>query len=168
MGQHRLDGVFGAGEVHRQRPVPGGVVGILKQAVGRDAGVVHQQGDGPQPRPGVPDHGFHGPSVRHIRLDGQGVTAFRLDERRHGQGVVPPFQIIHADVPAPPGKLQGHSPADAPGGAGDQCGLFHFASLLSFGGSITKKTKKCKKGVDKTDPVVYSMFVPLRTISSAG
>ena len=30
MGQHRLNGIPGTGEVHRQRTVPGGVVGILE------------------------------------------------------------------------------------------------------------------------------------------
>ena len=93
--------------------------------MGRDPRVVHQQGDGAKPRPGIPDHGLHGSAVRHIRLDGNGVMALGLDLFHQRPGGVLPLQIIDADVPASAGKLQSYRSSNPTGSAGNQCGLFH-------------------------------------------
>ena len=130
MGQHRLSGIPGAGEIHRQGAVPDFVTGVLKQPLIGDASVVDQKLNGSQLRLGGPDHSLHGVTVGDIGADGDGLPALCPQEADQVLRGLPMLQVVDTDGPALPGQFHSNGPTDSPGGAGDQSSLLHtFTSL---------------------------------------
>ena len=79
-------------------------------------------------------------------------------------GGVGTLMVVDAEIPALAGQLQGHGPADAPAGTGNERGSLHDLDLLmgdfqrTFP-SIANFLKKRKKTVDKLPPFVYLIHV---------
>ena len=114
MGQHRLDGIFGAADVNGEKAVPGLVVHVLKQALAGNAGVVHQQRHGAQfPLHGA-YHGLHGAPAGHVCLHGDGVLAPAAQLLRQVLGLLAVLTIVDAHGIALSGQFPGDGPADPP------------------------------------------------------
>ena len=122
MGQHRLDAVIAASQIHAEDPLPGLGGDILKLLLLRDARVVHQKRHRAQLRLRAADHGVHGLRIRHVGPDGDGPAAHGTELFKQGKGPILPLDIIDAHGPALHGQGLRHRRADAPGGAGDQGG----------------------------------------------
>ena len=127
-GQHRLDGVVAAAEVHREYPVPGGAVDVLKKLLLCDARVVHKQRDLAEFLFGLGDHGLHCFRVGHIRLYPDGVGALAAELFAQGLREVRALHAVYAHGPALSGQRLGAGPADAAGGAGDERDLSHSST----------------------------------------
>lgn len=64
-------------QIHRQITVPHLIGDVLKLGLTSDTGVVDQHCHRAQGGLRLPDHVRHGGTVRHIRLDGDGIAALR-------------------------------------------------------------------------------------------
>ncbi len=93
-----------------------------------DAGVVDQDVHRPQ----LPFHGFHqaidfrGPGD--VGAHGHGAAVQSPDKSAHFQGLLLLSMVVYGHVHTCCRQGQGHRPADAPGGPGDQG---HFAFQVS-------------------------------------
>ena len=128
VGQHRLDRVVAAAQVHRKDAVPGGPVDVLKKLLFGDARVVDEQRDLPELLFRARDHGLHGLGIGHVRLypDGVGPSHAELFAQRLGQ--IRALDAVEADGIARPGQRLGAGRADPAGRAGDKRDLPHSAA----------------------------------------
>ena len=99
---------------------------ILKLLLTGHARVIHQQAHRAQLLLNALNHGFYRRPVRHIRLMGDGPKAQRIQRGGQILRLFPLFDVIDADGPAVLGQQRGRGRADAPGGPGDQCNIFHL------------------------------------------
>ena len=86
----------------------------------RDAGGCHQEIDRTEVLFGLGDHTVHPGRIADIGLIDPAFPAERLDLALCRLSRVPPTDVVERDVGSGLGKLQAHSPPDAPAAAGDQ------------------------------------------------
>ena len=141
VGQHRLDGIFGAADVNGEKAVPGLIVHVLEQALAGNAGVVHQQRHGAQlPLHGA-YHGLHGAPAGHVCLHGDGVLAPAAQLLRQVLGLLAVLTIVDAHGIALSGQFPGDGPANPPRGSGDQCDRSHKQCSFPVSASHNKTVR---------------------------
>ena len=131
MGQHRLDTVDAAAQVHGENPLPVCGRDVLKLVLLRNAGVVDQQRYGTQLLLHPAHHGLHGARVRHIGPVTDDGASLRPEGGGQSLGLLLLLDVVDADRIAAAGQQRRRGGPDAPGGTGNESDFFHF-SILSI------------------------------------